>query len=217
MVAADVGDDFGDWAVGDVVFEVGAVEAFEKFGAQGFLVVGLGLALDGVFDVSDDALARRGAVGGRLAGFGELFPEHDGAADGLGHSIVGSGGFLRLDRAVLLREGLAGERNGEFVADGERIAQDPAALLQTRPKTFGGRLAVAEAVSGVLGCWLIREQIVIFIVCGYCSFCMGWVVGKRRFGGEAGSADAVARGRGGSHRSSSALRRLRSLIMTSTH
>jgi hypothetical protein len=56
-VARDVGDDVGDWAIGGVVLEVRPLEAFEKFGVQGFLLVGRRVALDGVLDVADDFLA----------------------------------------------------------------------------------------------------------------------------------------------------------------
>ena len=62
-VAADVGDDFGDWPGADLVFEVERVEAVEEFGVQRFGLGGGGAPVDGVFDLSDDALAGGDAVG----------------------------------------------------------------------------------------------------------------------------------------------------------
>ena len=77
---------------------------------QGFGAAACGLAVDGVLDVAQDALAGGGAVLGRgglgRLGLGEPLGQADGAADGAGDALEGNGAVGEVGRVGALVEGL---------------------------------------------------------------------------------------------------------------
>ena len=91
-VAADFGDDFGDRAGGEVVVDVGGVQAVVQLGLEAGGVGGGG-AMEGVLDFPEDALAGGGAVLGRVPGgcrgVGEAAGQEDAPADGAGEAVEG--------------------------------------------------------------------------------------------------------------------------------
>ena len=146
------------------------------------------MALDGILDLADDALAGGGAVVGRVlgggGGFGELAGEHDAAADGPGEAVEGHGGGFWRDcgggRGGGLgcgrrRFGLAGDLlvqvAGEAGADGDEIVQGLAVELGVRGLLAGGVFALS------LG-WVCGHEQKKNIVGGVGSR-MAWVEGLR--------------------------------------
>ena len=94
-VAEDGSDDVEDRAGADVVFDVGGIEAFDEFGAEGFGAgIGLGVGFgawgvggDGVLDGAEDLSARGGAEFGGGCGVdlvlvGDRFLDFAGQEDG---------------------------------------------------------------------------------------------------------------------------------------
>lgn len=97
-VAAEVADDLGGRAMGEVGVEIEGVDAFEEFAAEGAGFGRVGLAVDGLLDGADDLLALHRALGvgeglgaGRRGRFGDVSGENDGAADGEGDAVEGLG------------------------------------------------------------------------------------------------------------------------------
>ena len=123
-----------------------------QLGGQGFGVgvVGVigrvGVALDGVLDLADDALAGSGAVVGRVLGgwgrLGDAAGEHDAAADGAGDAVeggrevlqrgrggVGGGGPVRGGGLCGLGGGLGVQEACEVGAHVDGVVQDVAVVL----------------------------------------------------------------------------------------
>ena len=173
-VAADFGDDFGDWTGGEVVLEVGGVEAVVQLGLKVGAVTAGG-ALDCVFDFPEDALAGGGAVLGRVAGgrcgLGEAAGQEDAPADGAGEAVEGDREgdqgvwcWSRLRSGSRCGLGLSGsllvQEAGEVGAHGDQVVQD----LPVERGVCGLLAGVVGCGLGLLGGHERNKNIVGFVV-----------------------------------------------------
>lgn len=124
-VAAEFGDEVGGGLGGDVVFEVGGVEAVLEFGAQGVDARRVaGGAVDGVFDFADDLFAGDDAgCGGLDFGF-ELDGQEHAAAGGSGGAVVAGGAVEAGDVGGLAGSEVVDDVDAGFdhVVEEERVA-----------------------------------------------------------------------------------------------
>ena len=167
-VGTDVVDDLLDRAVADVVVDVGAVQSFEQFGVQRLCRFAPRLAMDGVLDHADDALADRHALPGgrRRHGFVERAGERDGAPYGASDAVEADSGVRLRFRARRggfgLRLGLLVSHAGEVGTHVDQLVQDPPVVLRVLSLLVGGGLQIG-------GGWLDRHERIENINFGECQ------------------------------------------------
>ena len=169
-VAADFGDDVGDGAVGEVVFQVRVVQAVAQLGMEGFGTVALVCgAVDGILDGADDLAAGGSAAVGRIRcspdGFVELAREGDAAPDGSGDAVEGRREGDEGSCGWLVRGAWDGVRRdsgvrGFGLADGLRVEQAGEAGAHS-DEVVQGLAVPVRACCGLAG----------VVWCG----CLGWV------------------------------------------
>jgi hypothetical protein len=150
-VTADVSDDVRDRAMVDIVIEVRSVQPVEEFGVQGLGFRHARGALDGVFDLANDAPAGSRAVLGGVLGdryrFGDFSRQDNAAPDGPRNAIER---LRKIGRRLGtyhgdLSLGLLMQQAGQVGADVDQAVQDPAVVLRILGRLVGGVLWLGRA------------------------------------------------------------------------
>jgi hypothetical protein len=156
-IPANVGDDVGDGAVVDVVVELWAVQAVAEVGVEGWGLGGVAEALDGVFDLANDAPAGGGAVlGGVLRGgcdgFGELAGEQDAAADSAGDALERDDQLWvgrRIRCGLGLGFDLAVDQSSKVHAHSDQVVEGGAVVLRLLRLLAGDGLWFGRCLVGI--------------------------------------------------------------------